>query len=48
MLLEEDPFVGDPVPRGKDKDFSLIHYFAMKMFVEIKFDLFHLLDLWKW
>ena len=29
MLLEEDPFVGEPVPRGKDKNFSLIQYFAI-------------------
>ena len=45
MLLEEDPFVGEPAPRGKDKDFSLIHYFAMEMFVDMKFNLFLLLDL---
>ena len=29
MLLEEDPFVGEPVPRGKDKNFSLIQFFAI-------------------
>ena len=29
MLLEDDPFVGEPVRRGKDKDFSLIQFLAI-------------------